>query len=75
MVAMTEDEIFDELGGTKAVANLLGCRQNAVSNWRKRGLPAWARLKLTQICEERGITLGPDFYEAQPNSPIRASER
>ena len=32
-------KIIDELGGTKAVAELLGVSQGAVSQYRHRGIP------------------------------------
>lgn len=33
----TADEVIEALGGTKAVADLLGRTDPAVSNWRKAG--------------------------------------
>jgi hypothetical protein len=71
LVAMTETEIIDALGGTVATAALLNARPNAVSNWRKRGMPAWAKLKLGRICQERDIVIDPLFFEAKPASPRR----
>ena len=52
---LTESQVIDALGGTGAVAALLGVKATAVSNWRRTGI-AW-RLKPTveRICKERGI--------------------
>ena len=39
---LTADAVVDALGGTKAVANLIGRTDPAVSNWRKAGkFPAY----------------------------------
>jgi hypothetical protein len=35
-----------DYGGTKEAANLLGTTQQAVSNWKRRGLPMWVMLKI-----------------------------
>lgn len=35
----TVDEVIDRLGGTGAVARITRRRPQAVTNWRKRGLP------------------------------------
>ncbi len=36
----TASQIIDDLGGTKAVAEKIGCLQSAVSNWRRGRIPA-----------------------------------
>lgn len=36
----TASEIIDEMGGTGAVAGLCGISSQAVSKWRKSGIPA-----------------------------------
>lgn len=35
----TNSDIIDELGGTGAVAAMLGLKAPAVSNWRRLGIP------------------------------------
>jgi hypothetical protein len=36
----TPSQIIDALGGTKTVADALGCNMNVVSNWRRAKIPA-----------------------------------
>lgn len=36
----TPSQIIDALGGTKAVADTVGCKLNVVSNWRRAKIPA-----------------------------------
>lgn len=55
------DEIIDALGGNSAVAELLDCTPNAVSNWRKREIPWRLRPTIALIASERGIDLPPGF--------------
>lgn len=55
---MTSDEFLDALGGTFAVAELLGIRPPSVSGWRGRSvfnLPEGKLIRLAPIAEERGI--------------------
>ena len=36
---MTDSEIIDTLGGTSAVAEMLGIKPPSVSEWRSTGIP------------------------------------
>jgi len=41
---MNASEIIDSIGGTGRVAVICGLGKSAISQWRKRGIPAsWAR--------------------------------
>ncbi len=55
-VAKTVAEAIEALGGTKAVADLLGRRPQAVSNWRSQGFPANSYLALTKALKKAGWT-------------------
>ena len=51
----TADEVVKALGGTKAVADLLGRTDPAVSNWRKAGqFPAHTYLLIKDRLEKIG---------------------
>lgn len=57
---MTVDAIIDELGGTGAVADLLGVSASTVSSWRSRGsIPSehWLSLARHSVAEGKGISL------------------
>ena len=48
-------DIINALGGTGNLANLLGVKPSAVSNYRKKGFPARLHLKIISLCEEYSI--------------------
>ena len=43
---MTDSELIDKAGGTKAVAALCDVGQSAVSQWREHGIPKSRRMFL-----------------------------
>ena len=45
----TDSEIIDALGGTSAVARLCQVARQAVSNWRKEGIPDARRMYLKAV--------------------------
>jgi DNA-binding transcriptional regulator YdaS (Cro superfamily) len=53
MQTMTDDQIIDLLGGTKAVADILSISPPAVCVWRKRGIPQDKLLYLAAMLEEK----------------------
>lgn len=57
--------LIKALGGTGEVAAALGEELNTVSNWRIRGLPERAHLRISRLCDAKGIKLPPDFFERQ----------
>lgn len=67
----TATDLIDALGGTSAVAEQLGASQSAVSNWRNRGVPAWARLPLARECERRGLPVDPDLFDRRIGGALR----
>lgn len=54
--------VIDALGGTKAVAELLGVGQSAVSNYRKQGFPARSHFILSKLCAERGLDVADAVF-------------
>jgi hypothetical protein len=55
---MTASTIIERLGGTKVVAQLCDISQQAVSQWRTKGIPKAQRNYLR--------LLRPDVFEDQP---------
>lgn len=41
---MNDKEVIERLGGSTAVAKLLGCQKQRVQNWKFRGIPAKVKL-------------------------------
>lgn len=58
---MTHAEIIDALGGTGAVATALGCKDNAVSNWRERGIPWRKKGEVARLAKEKRVMIPADF--------------
>lgn len=57
-------DLIKELGGNRAVADLLGTTPGAVANWRLRKSIPWKyRPTLARIAAERAIALPADFWE------------
>ena len=56
--------LIDNLGGNTALADLMDCTPNAVSNWRTRGIPWRLRPAIAKLAAERGVPLPADFWEA-----------
>ena len=66
---MTHTELIAALGGTFAVAELVGIRPPSVSEWKQRGtIPQDKLMRLATIAEARGISsrkeLFPDSWQA-----------
>lgn len=56
------DDLIDELGGNIALAEIMGCTPNAVSNWRSRGIPWKKRPIIARLAAERGVSLPLGFW-------------
>jgi DNA-binding transcriptional regulator YdaS (Cro superfamily) len=59
-------EAIDVLGGTAAVARLLGVRDNVVSNWKVRGVPPARHLQLGSALKRRRIKFDPALFGLHP---------
>jgi predicted transcriptional regulator len=55
------EQIIDQLGGSKAIAETLGITQANVSNWRKRDIPRRYRVTLARMALDKGVMLPADF--------------
>jgi hypothetical protein len=53
------NRVIDAIGGTAAVAKLCEVNMQAVSQWRRNGIPAARRQFLRLAC--------PDAFDAQPS--------
>lgn len=58
---MTDADLIKALGGTAALAAILGLRLNHVSNWHKRGIPWRFRYEIAQVAAAKNVELPPDF--------------
>lgn len=55
-------DVIDALGGTKAVAELLGVGPSSVSNYRRLGFPARSHFALSKLCAERGLNVADAVF-------------
>ncbi len=69
----TANAVIDALGGTKAVADLLGVGASSVSNYRRLGFPARAYFSLAKICQMRGLDVADAVFggAAAPSKPAK----
>lgn len=56
------EQLIDDLGGNSALAKALGRSPNAISNWRKRGIPWKVRPLIARMAAEKAIALPADFW-------------
>lgn len=59
---MTPNELIDKLGGTTAVARLLGIKAPSVHAWRTGGIPDDKLIRLAPFAEQRGIACRQDLF-------------
>lgn len=72
---MDERVLIDALGGAGALADSLGIRRSAASNWPKRGIPAHAWPAVRDLARQRGITVAPELEAAMIEASKRAMRR
>lgn len=66
---MNATDFIQSLGGTKAVADLLGVGQSAVSNWKKEGsIPSCWYLPLARAAVTSGVKIDPVLFR-DPTRP------
>jgi hypothetical protein len=59
----TTRQVIDALGGTKAVADLLGCKMQRVTNWKRaRAFPFGADEALKPELGRRGLAVSPALW-------------
>lgn len=65
---MTHARFIDDLGGPTAVAEAIryrmgrGLTSQAVSNWKRRGIPYRYRGALTVLAQEKEVETPADFF-------------
>ena len=64
---MSGDEIIELLGGTNAVAEMVGVRPPSVSEWRKTGIPESRLIELAASIERKA----PDRFSRKAHWPSR----
>lgn len=69
---INSEQLIDRLGGSSAVAGFIGVESNVVGNWRKRGVPAWARPHLLKMCDEREVDPG-ELLDALPPRRVKVA--
>lgn len=64
---MSHNPLIDALGGTAAVAKITGgaVTGQAVSLWRRRGIPWRWRARIAEAALYRGVAIPPDFLTDQ----------
>jgi hypothetical protein len=50
---MTVSDLIEQAGGTRKLAETLGCRPNAVCNWRYQGVPYKHHARLRAMLRRR----------------------
>jgi hypothetical protein len=58
----TPGDVIDRLGGTVAVAKLMGTDPRAVSNWRVRGLPPETFHAMDGLLRAKGLHAPPSLW-------------
>jgi hypothetical protein len=58
------DAIWIEAVTPQAVSSRFGLSPQALSNWRRRGIPLGKRLPFKELAAERGVTLPDNFLSA-----------
>lgn len=61
---MEHNLLIDALGGTQAVAALVGIKSPSVSEWRQRGrIPVDKLIRLAPVAESRGIVTRKTLFQ------------
>jgi hypothetical protein len=62
MVKIKIDDVIDKLGGRAGAARLTGRGENAVSNWKRRGIPLATRHVIERALEKIGFVPDPRVW-------------
>lgn len=54
-------KLIDDLGGPSAIAQMFGISSQAVTKWRRSGIPDDKLIRLAPIAESRGIATRKDL--------------
>lgn len=69
----TDATLIDRLGGTKAVAEALKRKAEAVKKWRQNGIPWNRRREVLKLAREMGKRLPADFLVERRPAEKRAA--
>lgn len=70
---LTANQIIDDLGGTKAVADALDLSATTVSSWRPANfIPRWRHEKLLALALAKGVPLSTADFPVAANRVSRA---
>jgi hypothetical protein len=67
----TASEAIDAMGGTNAVARMLGLPKQTVSSWKRGGLPARRYYELREFFADQDIRLARSAWAMDP--PLKAA--
>lgn len=69
------ERIIAKFGTQERLADAIGCRQNVISGWKKRGfVPAPQQPKVLEVARALGIDLSPDdFFDLPADSSVEAA--
>lgn len=59
----TIDAVIDWLGGPTKAAEWLGCTDNSIHHWRRRGIPPGHHLRLVLRGLRQGVEISRDLIE------------
>lgn len=67
-------EFIEALGGLQGAANAFGVASpTVVWNWKRGGLPAWARLEAGRVAQANGIVLAAKITEPKRRKKAKAA--
>ncbi len=70
----TPQEVIKALGGNKNLANELGVKSSAVSNWKRDGFPASKHYQLYQLCKTNGLSVDTALFGGESINDIDAND-
>ena len=64
MKHIDHSKLIDDLGGPSLIAQMFGISSQAVSKWRRDGIPDDKLIRLAPMAESRGIASRKDIFPA-----------
>ena len=69
------DDIIALFGSRSEACKVLGVSSQAISNWRREGVPDTRRLQAIRIATEQGMEIPASLYEARVPASERAEQK
>lgn len=60
------DQLITHLGGPTAIGEWLGISQEAVSLWKRRGLPPGWHFRIAARLRREGLSVNPEVFGCSP---------